>query len=367
MHRLWLIGLREFKAYVATWSFWVALAFGPVLMLTAAGLLAASQRPPTPIAIDLTAPSALQAEAVAALNEAAQALPKPIAIVADGPTRITIEDTPAGVSVRIEGQPLPAAAASLFKADLARRLAGAPALELSQPAPVRKAADPEAGVRFGLVFMLWLTLTGSLGMLLQAVVRERANRALDSLMAAAQPVEIVFGKLLGVGAVSVLVLTSWLATAAGLGAFIPAQATGALHGVLAAFADPRLLIQAGGVYILAYVMYGSVTVALGAAAEDTASAQNLSRPLFGVLLIAFFGALISTMGGAQSLSWMLWVPPLTPFMLLLTPTEALSAVEALGALAITAASALTAGWIAARCLTGPRASGPSSPPTTLPA
>ena len=35
--------------------------------------------------------------------------------------------------------------------------------------------------------MLWMTLAGSLGMLLQAVVRERSNRALESLLGQSNP------------------------------------------------------------------------------------------------------------------------------------------------------------------------------------
>ena len=189
-------------------------------------------------------------------------------------------------------------------------------------------------------------------MLLQAVVRERANRALDSLMAAAQPVEIVFGKLLGVGAVSALVLSAWLASAAALGWAMPPQAAGAMSGVMGAFANPLLMMQAAGLYVLTYVMYGSVTIALGAAAQDVASAQNLSRPMFGVLLIAFFAALASAMGAGGALAWLIWVPPLTPFMLLLTPARELSVVDTVALMSITAASAMICGTVAAGSLTG---------------
>ncbi|HET9159728.1 MAG TPA: hypothetical protein VFN88_03880, partial [Caulobacteraceae bacterium] len=64
MQRLWLIGLREFKAYVATLSFWIALAVGPALMLIAAGVIAAAGGPPPPLRIVVVAPeSALRADA----------------------------------------------------------------------------------------------------------------------------------------------------------------------------------------------------------------------------------------------------------------------------------------------------------------
>lgn len=372
MHRLWLIGLREFKAYVATLSFWVALAVGPVMMLVAAGLLAASSEPPAPLRIVVVAPdAAIRADAAAAVADAAELAGRPVVIdYNQGQARVRIEPRGESLIAHFEGASLPQPAQRLFKAEFEKRLAlrrlgasgGAPspAVELPPPPPP-KAAAPDAGARFGLVFMLWLTLTGSLGMLLQAVVRERANRALDSLLAAAQPVEIVFGKLLGVGAVSLLVLAAWVGTAAGLGGLMPPALQGgggAISGAIAAFAEPVLLVQAAGVYVLTYVMYGSITIALGARAQDVASAQNLSRPMFGVLLIAFFAALASAMGAAAALDWMIWIPPLTPFMLLLTPGAQMPTATALAALGVTALGAMFAGWLAAQSLTGRKVRAP---------
>lgn len=366
MRRLWLIGLREFRAYAATWSFWVALAVGPVLMLAGAGVMAAgATQSSAPLAIALSAPDpVLRRQASEALADIQPLAGRPIAVGETGQSLVRLTQTPTGLDVHFGGQDLPPGAREVFAAGLQRRQAEAALLSaglrppasvrLEAPAAAGPAADPERAARFGLVFILWLTLTGSLGMLLQAVVRERANRALDSLMAAAQPVEIVFGKLLGVGAVSALVLSAWLGTAAALSGLVP-TADGAVSGVLATLAHPLLLVQATGVYVLTYVIYGSVTVALGAAAQDSASAQNLARPMFGVLLIAFFAALISSAGASASLSWMIWLPPLTPFMLLLSPAGALTWVESLGALGLTAITALVAGWVAAGCLTAPGA------------
>jgi ABC-2 type transport system permease protein len=160
--------------------------------------------------------------------------------------------------------------------------------------------------------MLWLTLTGSLGMLLQAIARERANRALESLLASAQGWEIVAGKLLGVGAVSLLVLLSWLGSAAAFSAFLPPQ-TGLIGSAISVLGQPLSLLRDAGIYICAFAFFGAATLVVGAMARDSASAQNLARPLFLVLLLAFFVALGAPDGAP---SWLVYVPPLTPFLLL---------------------------------------------------
>jgi ABC-type Na+ efflux pump permease subunit len=101
------------------------------------------------------------------------------------------------------------------------------------------------------------------------------------------------------------------------------------------------------VYLLAYLFYGFVTVALGATAPDTSAAQNYSRPMFMVLLAAFFAALAGA-SGAQGLDWLVYAPPFTPFMLLL---KAPSLATELAALGLLTAAAVAAGWLAVRALT----------------
>ncbi|HWE48067.1 MAG TPA: ABC transporter permease [Caulobacteraceae bacterium] len=333
---VWLIAEREFRAYAATASFWVALAVGPIAMALVLVLVATTTKPPAPSAIQVHADDPRLASAVqAAVLEAGGMEARRYRIV---PATQMQAAATVSVSTAPDG-----AVEALFSADfplskvgrklVARTLERDAALaalksgsgasgrltvrELAVAPPPAK-FDRASMSRFALVMMLWLTLTGSLGMLLQAVVRERTNRALESLLAAARPWQIVFGKLFGVGAVSLLVLAAWLGSTAVLAPLAPT--TGGMAGnLIQGFADPLLLLRAGVIYAAAFVFYGLVTVAVGAAARDTAAAQNLSRPMFAVLLAAFFATLAAVGGNAGQLAWLVYVPPFAPFMLLLEP------------------------------------------------
>ena len=180
-------------------------------------------------------------------------------------------------------------------------------------------------------------------MLLQAVVRERATRALESLLASASAPAIVAGKLIGVGLVSLLVLGSWLAAAAALGQLAPSGG-GQLAAILRGMAEPRILLLSLMVYPLGYAFYGLVTIAVGARARDAAAAQNLARPMFAVLLAAFFITLASA-GGAQSLEWLSLAPPFSPFLLIIGPT---SPAQFGSALVLLIGSTAAAGWAAVK-------------------
>jgi ABC-type Na+ efflux pump permease subunit len=317
--RVWLIAEREFRAYVATASFWVALLLAPALLGGALALANGSGH----------APPAREAS----LN------------LSTGPNGETLAKLSPDFPLSSEG-----------RAQLVQLLAhdgGANRAVRLDTSPQKPAADAAALTRLALVMMLWLTLTGSLGMLLQATVRERSNRALESLLAATSARDVVAGKLLGVGAVSALVLGVWLGASAAMAALAPG-ARGPLGELLRGLARPELLARAVVIYVLAFAFYGFTTIAVGARARDNAQAQNLSRPMFVTLLVVFFVALSATGGGAQSLAWLVYAPPFTPFMLLLQP-HGLGA--ELLALALLAAATATA---AAAALSGMRI-GPAAP------
>ena len=289
---VWLIAGREFRAYVATASFWAALAVGPAIMAGALLLSAARGAPPPPAA------------------------------------SLTLTQVSGGVEARFsEGFPLSPAGRDQMLRVLRQdgRLGGH--LRQTDAAP-NAPIDAQAVSRFALVMILWMTLTGSLGMLLQAVVRERANRALESLLAAAAPWEIVCGKLAGVGAVSLLVVGAWLGSSSILAGLAP-HVGGFAAMLLEGLAQPAMLARGAGIYLIAYAFYGLVTVAIGARARDNADAQNLARPMFAVLLAVFFAALASA-GGGHNLAWLVFVPPFTPFMLLMQPQSAPVEFAALG-------------------------------------
>jgi ABC-2 type transport system permease protein len=201
--------------------------------------------------------------------------------------------------------------------------------------------------------LLWLVLVGSLGMLLQAVVRERANRALESLLSAARASEVLLGKLLGVGALSVLVVAVWLAGGAALALSPGAPSTGAAGALLSQLGDIRALGVSAALFILTFGMYGAALIALGALARDMPAAQNLSRPVFMLLLLIFFVAVGQVTGlGESSLGWLVFLPPFTPFVLMLAKPGAIdlwrSVVGVVGMLGLTAVCL----WLGALALRG---------------
>lgn len=349
-----LIARREFMTYVATSSFWIAILITPLAL---AATLLVSQRDETTSATSLTvacADAGLAASAGAAVVEAADL---------EGRT-VTIRSTPTAKSARLACKvdehgvvgwrlsgPLRLSSSGLaLVARTLERNAVLAAAGASAPQPETTVAQdevrksPQHTGRFALLLMLWMVLTGSLGMLLQAVVRERSTRALEMLLAASRARDIVIGKLLGVGATSAIVFVVWLASAWLLSNAV-APTLVAAQTIGPDLADPVALVRAALIFGLAFALYGFAIIALGASARDSASAQNLSRPLFVVLVAVFFVGMNDALNGTPTPLWQLYAPPFTPFALLLSGPDGLPLSQQLiGFVLLCASTALCARW-----------------------
>ena len=332
-----LLAEREFKTYVATVSFWIALLLGPLLIAAAGAAVALNNPGPVTVRIVASDPE-LRAAASASLDQAGRFERRALTESTSEKAAVTLRVMREAQTVTISSSDpaIPSLPAQAFiRAAIERNLAIDALQDAGLPPPrtvwLRSAtAEKDAGaalVRLGLVLVLWTTLTGSLGMLLQATVRERANRSLESLLSAATPMEIVIGKLLGIGAVSVLVLGAWLGSSLGLASLTPASSS--MGDALAALVDPVALLRTAALYLLAFGLFGMATIAVGSVAQDSAGAQNQARPMFAVLLVVFFVCIQSVMGGGSPPAWLVYLPPFTPFVLLLEPVGATTQVVAI--------------------------------------
>jgi len=351
MRPILLIAEREFRTYVATLSFWLSLAIAP-LAAGAAVLLSGGASQPVAVSIQ-GGDAVLARSAQVAVEEAGHLEGHVFVFGAQGSQLVLSRRTPQTLDVAFgDGFPLSASGRAMvghvIERDMARadkRSSEVFSVSVAQQKTADAGIDAGRLSRLSTMTMLWLTLTGSLGMLLQAVVRERANRALESLLAAARGWEIVTGKLVGVGTVSLLILAVWLGSAALFSVFLPPQ-SGLVGSVLAQLAHPLTLLRDALIYLCAFGLYGAATLVLGAMARDAASAQNVARPLFLVLLAAFFCALAS-----PTHTWLTWLPPLTPFLLLVNSPGSVAAISQAILMGIMGLTTVALMLLAARLLT----------------
>ncbi len=123
---------------------------------------------------------------------------------------------------------------------------------------------------FALLFTMSILTTS--GFLLQGVVEEKENRLVEILLTSASPMQILGGKILGLGALGLVQVIVW-ATA---GALVLSQGS-ALWSGLDKIHIPTSMLTLGSLYLLlGYFLFGSLLAGIGAAVTSMQEGQQIS-------------------------------------------------------------------------------------------
>jgi ABC-2 type transport system permease protein len=202
------------------------------------------------------------------------------------------------------------------------------------------------GVGFSLA--LWMVIFSVVNMLLTAMIEEKGNKILEMMLASCRYHEILLGKLLGVALVSATLLLAWGSLALGGGSVlqqISAAGNSGAPDVIAAILDPGLLIPAAGYFLIGYLMYGAIFLAIGSLCETLQEAQTLMSPIMLVMMVPML-IIMSAFESPDSafVAAASWVPIWTPFIMLVRLPLDPPLIEILISTAIMIATALLVLW-----------------------
>jgi len=138
----------------------------------------------------------------------------------------------------------------------------------------------------GLAVILWLTIFSGSYMLLTSMIEEKLNKLLEMMLASTRFSEIIFGKLLGVAALTLTAMSPYIIL--GIGGVIAYIFTGqdqdVVMGLINSF-DARMIIFLLIYLVLGYILYGAFFIALGAMSSSMQDAQTLTTPIMLVMTL----------------------------------------------------------------------------------
>jgi ABC-2 type transport system permease protein len=169
-------------------------------------------------------------------------------------------------------------------------------------------------VAAALSLVLWFSVFTGAYMLLVSMVEEKINKVLEMLLASTRFSEIFIGKLIGVAALTLASLLPWIIMGI-IGFYGVMQfGDGALVEGISKAISLQMMIFLPIFFILGYVFYGSMFIALGAMAESMQDASTLMTPM---VLILTACVLLVPVGisfpESPILSLAAWVPFSAPF------------------------------------------------------
>jgi ABC-2 type transport system permease protein len=196
---------------------------------------------------------------------------------------------------------------------------------------------------FVMIFMIATQTTS--GYLMSSVVEEKTSRIMEILVTSLTPMQLLAGKIIGLGALGLVQLLVWV----GAGAIILAFNQGAtvLSGVNV---PPDLLILAIIFFILEYFFYGSIMAGLGAATGSEQESRQIAG-IFGFIFAIPFFALFTLFSDPDgTLSVILTLLPLTSpmWVIMRASFAAIPLWQIIASVAIMALTTVAVVWISAR-------------------
>ncbi|HEX3426328.1 MAG TPA: ABC transporter permease [Acidimicrobiales bacterium] len=186
-------------------------------------------------------------------------------------------------------------------------VAGARPLPVESLHPGKKArTTAEATALLG-VILVFIVLTQYLTWTLMGVMEEKASRVVEVLLATVRPIQLLAGKVIGIGAVALVQAVTLVAFALVL--------AGAVGSSLVHGAAPVVVAATLAWLVLGYAFYSWMYAAAGSLAERQDQVQSLALPLSAPLIFGYIVSLTAVSSGNPSLlvKVLAYVPPTAPF------------------------------------------------------
>ncbi|WP_137723429.1 ABC transporter permease [Prescottella subtropica] len=230
-----------------------------------------------------------------------------------GATAITKSEIAGGLRVVLDG----AVAAQAQSAALAARGVDAAKLAASTSAAVVTVdpidpPDPEKGQRVALsmavVVLLYMQILAFGMYVAMGVVEEKSSRVVELLLSTLRPLQLLWGKVIGIGAVGLAQLTAYGAVGVGTGVAtgvltLGGTAWGTLAGTL-------------GWFVLGFAFFAVLYAATGSMVSRQEDVNSTAMPLTILIMAMFFASFSAVQSPDGTLSNVLsWIPPFSAILM----------------------------------------------------
>jgi ABC-type Na+ efflux pump permease subunit len=195
-------------------------------------------------------------------------------------------------------------------------------------APVQVTDPPAGGGRnqvvarsvapMALVYLLLIAAITTGNMMLQGLVDERSNKLLEAVLACIRPESLMYGKLLGLGAVGLLVVSVWGGCAVGAALLSPGFLADVLKPSLTALAHPGIIAALILYFLSGYLVVSILFLAIGSVSDSMQDAQPYLMPVMMLVMLPVVFIIQATVRtpDAPIVHVLSWIPLYTPFAML---------------------------------------------------
>lgn len=142
----------------------------------------------------------------------------------------------------------------------------------------------EFGLPFVIGMLLFISIFSASGYLLRGVAEEKENRVIEVLLSSLTPVELLTGKIIGLGMVGLVQITIWLSVGT----------MGSIYA-LPVLIKPSLLLLGLVYFVLGFLVYASIMAGVGAISGSLQESQQFAGifTFMAILPLMFMQILIT--------------------------------------------------------------------------
>jgi ABC-type Na+ efflux pump permease subunit len=186
-------------------------------------------------------------------------------------------------------------------------------------------------------------------MLLNNVIEEKSNRIIEVLLSSVTPGELMMGKLAGIAAIGLTMVGAWVGALLGILAWQSggqAEFAGQLFTVLrTSNLLPAFLIY----FVLGYILYAALILALGSVCNTLKEAQNFMGLITMIMMVPVLTMMFIPRDPNGTVATVLsWIPLYTPFIMMNRAAADPPLFDVIGTMVLLMASTALALWMAVK-------------------
>lgn len=178
------------------------------------------------------------------------------------------------------------------------------------------------------VYLLWVAVFSIAQMLLNSVIEEKSNRIIEVLLSSVTPVELMAGKLIGIAMIGITMITAWIGTLLGVALwFAGGSAAGAASTdgptarlpveLMTLLGDSWILPAFAIYFLLGYILYSGVILAIGSTCNTIKDAQNYMGVIVLLMMVPLVAmTFIPRDPNGPIATALSWIPFYTPFVMM---------------------------------------------------
>jgi ABC-2 type transport system permease protein len=169
----------------------------------------------------------------------------------------------------------------------------------------------------GFVYLLWIAIFSISQMLLNNTIEEKSNRIIEVLLSSVTPGELMMGKLAGIAAVGLTMIGAWIVALLAILQLKAGQEAELAGELLKVVQSSGLLASFVVYFVLGYLLYAGVFLAIGSLCNTLKEAQNMMGPIMIVMIVPLMTMMFIPKEPNGTLATVLsWIPLYTPFVMM---------------------------------------------------